>query len=65
VRVLLVFLMRKRMHGSKRARALRQQLTNAKQVFWNNDVLQNLDGVLIVILRELTKRESPSPQPSP
>ena len=29
--------------------------------FWNNEVLQNLDGVLIVVLKELKKRETPSP----
>jgi len=32
--------------------------------FWNNDVLQNLDGVLEAIEGELTKK-TPSPQPSP
>jgi very-short-patch-repair endonuclease len=29
--------------------------------FWNNEVLQNLEGVLIVILSELKNRETPSP----
>lgn len=29
--------------------------------FWNNEVLQNLDGVLSVILETLKKRETPSP----
>jgi very-short-patch-repair endonuclease len=29
--------------------------------FWNNDVLQNLEGVLTTILAELKKREAPSP----
>ena len=31
--------------------------------FWNNEVLQNLDGVLQELLREL--RATPSPRPSP
>jgi hypothetical protein len=32
--------------------------------FWNNDVLQNLGGVLETIAGELAKK-TPSPQPSP
>jgi uncharacterized protein len=32
--------------------------------FWNNEILQNLEGVLETIARELTKK-TPSPQPSP
>ena len=32
--------------------------------FWNNDVLQNLEGVLGTITSELAKK-TPSPQPSP
>ncbi len=32
--------------------------------FWNNDVMANLDGVLVVIAKEL-KRCCPSPRPSP
>jgi very-short-patch-repair endonuclease len=37
--------------------------------FWNNEVLQNVDGVLTVIAQALeeaaARRHSPSPQPSP
>ncbi|MGO9484791.1 MAG: endonuclease domain-containing protein [Rhodomicrobium sp.] len=33
--------------------------------FWNNDVLQNLEGVLETIASELAKKKTPSPQPSP
>ncbi len=32
--------------------------------FWNNDVMQNLESVLIMILQRL-QVTSPSPQPSP
>ena len=32
--------------------------------FWNNDILQNLEGVLATIAGELVKK-TPSPQPSP
>jgi len=47
-------------HDEQRTDYLRRQGFKVIR-FWNNDVLQNLDGVLIVILRELKKRESPSP----
>ena len=33
--------------------------------FWNNEVLQNLEGVLTVILLKLCERQAPSPRPSP
>ncbi len=33
--------------------------------FWNNDVLQNIDGVLETIMAELNSAESPPPRPSP
>ena len=32
--------------------------------FWNNEVLQNIDGVLVVILRALSG-DHPLPKPSP
>ena len=32
--------------------------------FWNNDVLENTEGVLEVILAELSKRPSPNPLPT-
>lgn len=33
--------------------------------FWNNEVLQNMEGVLTVILQTIERRQTPSPQPSP
>ncbi len=36
------------------ARGLRQQPTDAERCIWNNDVLQNPDGVFAVIQETLT-----------
>ena len=33
--------------------------------FWNNDIVENIDGVLATIAVALEEKKEPSPQPSP
>ena len=33
--------------------------------FWNNDVMQNIDGVMQVIAEAISASASPTPDPSP